>query len=156
MHVVFKPVIFRFALMLITLCGWSLLASADGSGVSAESPNEPRPAHRTGLASGPASGPDSVLKPEPNTVRWATASERDNFGFEVYRGLSESGPFEKINPDVIRAAGTTDMPQRYEYTDDTNEPDTIYWYYIESISMNGERKRISPVYSSEPKPGKNW
>jgi hypothetical protein len=90
--------------------------------------------------------------PEPNMVRWGTASEKDNFGFEVYRGLSESGPFEKINPEVIAAAGTTDLPQKYEFSDSSIEADTVYWYYIESISMSGERKRISPIYSSKPKP----
>lgn len=101
-----------------------------------------------------AAAGSEARKPEPNTVRWATASEVDNFGFDVYRGLAEAGPFEKVNAEIIPAAGTTDMPQRYEFIDATIEADTVYWYYVESISMNGERKRISPIYPSEPKPAK--
>ena len=99
--------------------------------------------------------PASSGTPEPNVVRWGTASEKDNFGFEVYRGRSETGPFERVNPDVIPAAGTTDLPQKYEFSDTNIEAGTVYWYYIESISMSGERKRISPIYSSEPKPASN-
>lgn len=89
---------------------------------------------------------------EPNVIRWSTASEFDNFGYEVYRGLSETGPFEKINPEIIPGAGTTDLPQSYEFVDSAIETETVYWYYIESVSMSGERKRISPIYSAEPKP----
>jgi hypothetical protein len=88
---------------------------------------------------------------EPNTVRWATASEKDNFGYDVYRGLSESGPFERINQDTIPGAGTTDIPQSYEYIDSAIQPDVVYWYYVESISLNGDRQRMTPIYPSTPK-----
>ena len=91
--------------------------------------------------------------PEPNVVRWATASEKDNFGYDVYRGLAETGPFERINPKTIPGAGTTDLPQNYEYIDKAVEPNTVYWYYVESISLNGERKRMTPIYPSQAKAG---
>lgn len=80
-----------------------------------------------------------------NTVKWATASEVDNFGYDVYRALSEEGPFERINPEVIEGAGTTDEPTRYSYVDDTIDPRTTYYYYVESISMAGVRERFTPV-----------
>lgn len=89
---------------------------------------------------------------EPNVISWGTASEHGSFGYDVFRGTSEDGPFSPVNPEVIPAAGTTDIPQRYEFIDDSIEPDTEYWYYIESISLTGERKRITPVYASKPRP----
>ena len=89
---------------------------------------------------------------KPNLISWGTASELDSFGYEVFRGVAEDGPFAAINADVIPGGGTTDIPRRYEFTDDTIEPDTTYWYYIESISLKGERKRITPIYPSKPKP----
>ena len=91
---------------------------------------------------------DQAAAVEPNTVRWATASEKDNFGYDVYRGLSEQGPFERINGDTIPGAGTTDIPQQYEYTDSAIQPGVVYWYYVESISLNGDRQRMTPIYPS--------
>jgi hypothetical protein len=88
---------------------------------------------------------------KPNVIRWSTASEHDSFGYDIYRGLSEDGPFSVINSEVIPGAGTTDMPNSYEFVDDAIEPGTIYWYYIESISLSGERKKITPVYPSKGK-----
>ena len=90
-------------------------------------------------------------KPLGNTIRWTTASEVENFGFDVYRSTSEKGPFERITPDPIPGAGTTDEPQSYVYVDDTIDPTVGYYYYLESISMQGVRERFSPVNYSPPK-----
>jgi hypothetical protein len=87
-----------------------------------------------------------------NTVRWKTASELDNYGFDVYRSTSEDGPFETINEQPIAGAGTVDIPQNYEYVDRDIRPDTAYYYYVESISLAGEREAISPVFRAPPKP----
>ena len=97
---------------------------------------------------------ETQLQIDPNILRWATASEKDNFGYEVYRGLSKKGPFKKINLDIIEGAGTTDIPQRYHFSDADIEPDTVYWYYIESILLTGERKRVTPKYAAAPKEAK--
>ncbi|MGA9827237.1 MAG: hypothetical protein WBQ57_02715, partial [Rhodanobacteraceae bacterium] len=43
-----------------------------------------------------------------NTAHWTTASEQDNFGFDVYRGNSDNGPFTKLTKDPILGAGTSD------------------------------------------------
>lgn len=88
---------------------------------------------------------------KPNVITWGTASENDSFGYDVYRGRAEDGPFAAVNAEVIPGAGTTDTPSRYEFVDDSIEPDTTYWYYVESISLTGERKRITPIYPSKPK-----
>jgi hypothetical protein len=88
---------------------------------------------------------------EPNVIRWTTASEENNFGYDVYRGSTEEGPFERINADPLPGAGTTDIPQHYEYQDSAIEAGTVYWYYVEAISMNGDRKRMTPIYPSKAK-----
>jgi hypothetical protein len=94
--------------------------------------------------------PDLETGIKPNVIRWGTASEHDNFGFEVFRGTAEGGPFERITPDPIQGAGTTDLPQRYEYHDADIEPGRVYWYYVESVSFSGKRVRVSPIYPSKP------
>lgn len=86
-----------------------------------------------------------------NRIKWATASEVSNFGYDVYRGDSEEGPFAKLTEDPIPGAGTVDTPTSYEYVDDTIAPDTVYYYYVESISMDGVREKFTPVFPSKPK-----
>jgi len=100
----------------------------------------------------PRSENHEVEAQKPNVIRWSTASEHDSFGYDIYRGISEDGPFSVINSDVIPGAGTTDLPNSYEFIDDVIEPETVYWYYIESISLSGERKQITPVYPSKRNP----
>lgn len=112
----------------------------------------------------PAADPSSAPPPAPaapaadeggktykNKIKWATATEMDNFGYDVYRSRSEDGPFERLNPDVIEGAGTTDEPTRYEYVDDTIDPRRTYYYYVESISMAGVRERFTPIGEAPPK-----
>jgi hypothetical protein len=81
------------------------------------------------------------------TIKWSTASEQDNFGFDVYRGESEEGPFVRLNAQPIAGAGNSDEPHHYRYVDETIAVDKAYFYYVESISMNGTRERFTPVIS---------
>ena len=86
-----------------------------------------------------------------NTLRWSTASEQQNFAFDVYRGQQEEGPFTRLTSKPILGAGTTDETTRYEYRDDTVEPGIQYYYYVESISMSGTRERFTPVIKARIK-----
>lgn len=79
------------------------------------------------------------------TLKWTTASEVDNFGYDVYRGASEDGPFERRTEDPVLGAGTTDEPTSYRYVDDGLVPGRDYYYYVESISIHGERERFTPI-----------
>jgi len=86
-----------------------------------------------------------------NVIRWSTASEVDNFGFDVYRAEHEEGPFERITPQPVPGAGTSDEPARYEYVDDTIKVDVQYYYYVESIAMNGTREKFTPIFKAPVK-----
>ena len=92
-----------------------------------------------------------LASPPVVTVTWETASEVDNFGFDIYRSLSEDGSFDRITETPLPGAGTTDEPQSYEYIDDTNDPAKGYYYYIESISIDGIRERFSPIMKAPAK-----
>ena len=102
------------------------------------------------VAEAPASQAPAA-EPYKNTVRWSTASEVDNFGYDVYRATSEDGPFERITRDPVPGAGTTDLPQRYSFVDEAIDPHQTYYYYVESISLSGERERFTPVIRAKPK-----
>ncbi|MET0226839.1 MAG: hypothetical protein ABW187_10385 [Dokdonella sp.] len=86
-----------------------------------------------------------------NTARWSTASEQDNFGYEVFRSDSEKGEFKKLTKDPILGAGTSDETHKYEYRDDTIDPCREYWYYVESISTKGSREKFTPTFRAPAK-----
>ena len=86
-----------------------------------------------------------------NRIKWVTASEINNFGFDVLRGDFEQGPFDRINEHTIPGAGNSDMPSRYEFIDETIEAGKAYWYYVESISMSGQREKFTPTVQIKPK-----
>lgn len=86
-----------------------------------------------------------------NTPKWSLASEQDNFGFDVFRGDSEEGPFTKLNAEPILGAGTTDETQKYSWRDDSIDPCKAYWYYVESISTAGVREKMTPTFQAPAK-----
>jgi hypothetical protein len=86
-----------------------------------------------------------------NKVKWVTASEVNNFGFDVFRGDSEDGPFVKINEITVPGAGNSDIPNKYQFVDETIETGKVYWYYVESISMSGQREKFTPTFKSKPR-----
>src|SRR5512140_3428731 len=81
-----------------------------------------------------------------NTAHWTTASEEENFGYDVYRGDSESGPFVKLTKQPILGNGTTPETHKYEYADDAIDPCKDYWYYVESIATDGAREKFTPIF----------
>jgi len=86
-----------------------------------------------------------------NTPRWTLASQQDTFGFDVYRGEVEAGPFTRITAKPILGAGTTDETHKYEFRDDSIDPCKDYWYYVEEISNNGARSKFTPVFRAPAK-----
>ena len=108
-------------------------------------------------APGPGPGGDvpeateAEVEAPKNTLKWTTASEVDNFGFDIFRGMSEEGPFEKMTDDPLPGAGTTDEPQSYLWEDFEIEKGQDYFYYIESISMAGVREQFSPIIKAPAK-----
>lgn len=92
-----------------------------------------------------------AAEPRKNALKWTTASEVDNFGFDIYRSTSEDGPFDRVTEVPLPGAGTTDEPQAYEWYDFDIEAGLAYYYYIESISMGGVRERFSPIIKAPAK-----
>jgi len=109
-------------------------------------------AHDTEATTHAAPAPAAeAQEPLVNTLRWTTASEVSNFGFDIFRGESEDGPFERVTSSPIPGAGTVDEPQSYVWVDSDIDPTRDYWYYIESISMDSVRERFSPIIKAAAK-----
>lgn len=89
-----------------------------------------------------------VLK---NTLRWTTAGESENFGFDVYRATDKDGPFKLRTVDPIPGAGTTDLTHQYVWVDEKIDPAVTYYYYVESISLSGVREHFTPIITAPAK-----
>jgi hypothetical protein len=67
---------------------------------------------------------------------WSTATEKNNYGFEIERKSSEKD-YNSIS--FIKGNGTTTEIKNYTYTD-KNLPSGIYSYRLKQIDQNGEYK----------------
>jgi len=78
------------------------------------------------------------------TLRWRTASETNNLGFNIYRSDAKDGKYIKVNPKLIQGAGTDSIPHEYSFTDNNVKFGQIYYYYIEDIDFAGKKGK-SPI-----------
>ena len=76
-------------------------------------------------------------------ITWATQSELNNAGFFIKRAQQRNGEFKVINATMIAGAGTTSEKQFYTYTDTTAQPNVVYYYQIEDISLDGNRQTLT-------------
>jgi len=102
----------------------------------------------------PSSTPAAAASPVArlfNTLRWKT-NDVSHYGYDVYRADSETGPFVKINAQPVPGTLKPGKVQTFEYEDATIEPGRVYWYYVESISLAGERAKFTPTLKAPAKP----
>ncbi len=76
-------------------------------------------------------------------ITWATQSELNNAGFFIKRSNQRDGQFQVINATMIAGAGTTSEKQFYTYTDTTAQPNVVYYYQIEDVSLDGNRQTLT-------------
>ena len=73
-------------------------------------------------------------------ITWSTQSELNNAGFFIKRSRQRDGEFQVINATMIPGAGTTGEKQFYTYTDTTAQANVVYYYQIEDVSLDGDRR----------------
>ena len=76
-------------------------------------------------------------------ITWSTQSELNNAGFFIKRSQQRDGQFKIINAAMIQGAGTTSEKQFYIYTDTTAQPNVVYYYQIEDVSLDGNRQTLT-------------
>ena len=76
-------------------------------------------------------------------ITWATQSELNNAGFFIKRSNQRDGEFKVINAAMVPGAGTTSEKQFYTYTDTTAQPNVVYYYQIEDVSLDGNRQTLT-------------
>ncbi len=76
-------------------------------------------------------------------ITWSTQSELNNAGFFIKRSQQRDGEFKVINATMIPGAGTTSEKQFYTFTDTTAQPNVVYYYQIEDVSLDGNRQTLT-------------
>ena len=79
-------------------------------------------------------------------VTWETQSELNNAGFFIKRSQQKNSKFVAVNPTMIVGAGTTSEKQSYTYTDTTAQPNIVYYYQIEDVSLDGQRQTLTRAH----------
>ncbi len=86
------------------------------------------------------------------TLEWRTASELDNLGFHVYRGLSSGGPWTRLNASLIPGLGSSAVGQAYAFRDVGLTNGTRYFYRLEDVDASSKTTSHGPV-SAVPQAG---
>ena len=76
-------------------------------------------------------------------ITWSTQSELNNAGFFIKRSQQRDGEFKIINATMIAGAGTISEKQFYTYNDTTAQPNVVYYYQIEDVSLDGNRQTLT-------------
>ncbi len=80
-------------------------------------------------------------------VAWETVSESGNRGFNLHRGTSPAGPDQQLNATLIPSQSQgSSSGFVYTWEDRTDlVPDTVYYYWLEDVSLAGVTTRHGPV-----------
>lgn len=81
------------------------------------------------------------------TLQWATAAERDNYGFNLYRATSEDGERTLLNAELIPSLVAPGSPYgaEYEFVDSTAEAGVQYFYWLEDVDIYMKSTSHGPV-----------
>jgi subtilisin-like proprotein convertase family protein len=86
-------------------------------------------------------------------VEWETAAEWDTLGFNLWRSDTADVPTLQLNSELIPSqAPGNGQGAFYEWTDTAAAPQQPYFYWLESIDLNGQTQFYGPVSVSESTP----
>lgn len=103
----------------------------------------------------PSPAPAATVQPSAaeashNTLTWKT-DDVSNFGYDVYRAESEAGPFVKVTQRPVPGTLKPGKVQTFQYEDRAIDPRKDYWYYVECITLQGERLKFTPTLKAPAK-----
>ena len=108
------------------------------------------PAPAAGPSPVPAASVQASAEAPHNTLTWKT-DDVSNFGYDIYRAESEAGPFVKVNAAPVPGTLKPGKVQTFQYEDRAIDPRKDYWYYVECITLQGERLRFTPTLKAPAK-----
>lgn len=82
------------------------------------------------------------------SIAWATGSEVNTAGFNLYRSENSQGPYVRINSDLIPASNDAVAGGKYEYVDSGVMTGHTYYYQLEDVELNGTSVRHPAVQAT--------
>lgn len=81
---------------------------------------------------------DANVLDDAISLEWATASETDNFGFNLYRATALDGEQTQLNEGLIPSLVAPGSPYgaEYSFVDETAEPGVLYYYWLEDVELS--------------------
>jgi len=92
------------------------------------------------LTSFTAAGSDCYIE-----VKWTSATELDNAGFNIHRSTSKDEGYVQINKEFIPAMGSTTHGATYAFTDYDVIDGVTYYYWLEDVDLNGNSTMQGPI-----------
>ncbi|MBA8888054.1 hypothetical protein FHW12_002278 [Dokdonella fugitiva] len=91
--------------------------------------------HKDESAPPPGNGP---------LLKWSVTNEGTVYAYVIYRADSETGPFVRVNKELIRAADDEGNAfGTYQYRDNSAVSGRTYWYQIGTVKGTGEKAPLS-------------
>ena len=93
-----------------------------------------------------ASAPPPVDPPGHGPLlKWQVSNENNLYGYLIYRGDSENGPFLRVNRDIVRVGENKGdgVTSTYAWRDDSATTGKTYWYYIGMLYRDGSKQQLS-------------
>ncbi|HOX86841.1 MAG TPA: kelch repeat-containing protein [bacterium] len=78
-------------------------------------------------------------------LTWRTQSEIDCAGYHIYRGTAKDGDRQRLNSQLIPAAGTSTEPRDYSFIDRRVTNGLTYFYFLQDQDYNGLTVWHGPV-----------
>lgn len=78
-------------------------------------------------------------------IRWATESELDVTGYNLYRANEPDGTFVKINTVLLPPADDPFIGGEHTYTDTETSWGKTYYYQLETIDRSGNSSRSTTI-----------
>lgn len=88
---------------------------------------------------------EAVSIPSGIRLKWVTATETENLGFELYRSNRRDGAYVKITAKMIPGAGNSQEQRSYVYDDQEVDFDSTYYYRLADVDFSGHRGFHGPV-----------
>jgi hypothetical protein len=77
-------------------------------------------------------------------LKWETATEFDNLGFNLYRATSALGKRVRVNARLVPGANALEG-QSYRYLDATAKPGVTYYYWLEEVAVDYKTVTYGPA-----------
>ncbi len=87
------------------------------------------------------------------SLLWETQSETSLAGYNIYRDTSESMSNPLKRNEMLITATNSSQTQNYTFNDQEVEPNSIYYYWLESVDCDGKTQLYGPVTATTNNPG---